>query len=604
MKKNFFFILIFIISSLAYGHKQHTHQYITREGYNLLYRSLALHYPQLKSNMGATDGGIYGTISGGAWLEDESDIVFGYENYDDFWEDGALKSITHFWNPDDGDIGQNYFRTTMFGIDKTIGSYPNAYVKMLKYRDGGWGLINLYAEKQIVPGFGAPNNEVRGILYSYTNLFVFFKTGEITPAAYFNSKLEIIKSEPTKTYLPKELRERVIWDILGRMCHLLQDMSVPAHVRRDMHPGIGGDPKDTYEEFYGNDFGFTGFSVYDQYGGFLNPLDKLNPIHYLMYTTAQMSDHFGSNGPYEGGGDNNLYGNPLQDEVAYLNTMNLATFGGNTAMKNPLVYDDVMAIRSKMMPQAIRATAGLLYWFAVNAGLTTSPITLAVSIGGTYQLYRDGIGRWYVTPQNSFPPYTYKWQYKLSGSVIEPNVENISIKSENSSEDIAFLPPPDTWLSVGTDSPNLSLPFNPNNIKDFYVRCKVSDRLGNSVTSGSLFVDVINSDPPPAESGSAELYESSIAAEERIPDSYSVFQNYPNPFNPSTVIRYDLPEAGNVSLRVYDILGREVAVLVNEQKEAGRYEAVFHAANLATGIYVYELRTNNFRSVKKMNFVK
>ncbi|HEX3073891.1 MAG TPA: T9SS type A sorting domain-containing protein, partial [Ignavibacteriales bacterium] len=81
-------------------------------------------------------------------------------------------------------------------------------------------------------------------------------------------------------------------------------------------------------------------------------------------------------------------------------------------------------------------------------------------------------------------------------------------------------------------------------------------------------------------------------------------QNYPNPFNPSTVISYDIPEASRVTLKVYDILGREVADLVNEFKEAGRYNVKFDASHLSTGIYIYQLRANDYVSVKKMSFVK
>jgi hypothetical protein len=90
-----------------------------------------------------------------------------------------------------------------------------------------------------------------------------------------------------------------------------------------------------------------------------------------------------------------------------------------------------------------------------------------------------------------------------------------------------------------------------------------------------------------------------------IPMEYSLFQNYPNPFNPVTIIRYDIPKAGNVELKVYDILGREVMTLINnEKKEAGRYEVRFSAANLATGVYIYRIQTNNYVSAKKMLLIR
>jgi hypothetical protein len=90
-----------------------------------------------------------------------------------------------------------------------------------------------------------------------------------------------------------------------------------------------------------------------------------------------------------------------------------------------------------------------------------------------------------------------------------------------------------------------------------------------------------------------------------IPTEYTLFQNYPNPFNPFTIIRYDIPKAGNVELKVYDILGREVMTLVNnEKKDIGRYEVQFNASNLATGVYIYRIQTNDYVSSKKMILMK
>lgn len=76
-------------------------------------------------------------------------------------------------------------------------------------------------------------------------------------------------------------------------------------------------------------------------------------------------------------------------------------------------------------------------------------------------------------------------------------------------------------------------------------------------------------------------------------ESQIVMANYPNPFNPTTTIRYSVPNAGMVSLRVFDMLGREVALIESGYKSAGRYEAVFDASRLASGIYVYRLTAGN-----------
>ena len=85
---------------------------------------------------------------------------------------------------------------------------------------------------------------------------------------------------------------------------------------------------------------------------------------------------------------------------------------------------------------------------------------------------------------------------------------------------------------------------------------------------------------------------------------YDLFQNYPNPFNPATTITYQLPKSGSVTLKIYDMLGKEVMTLVNEQKEMGRYTVQFDASSLASGMYVYQLRANDFVSTKKMLLLK
>ena len=91
-----------------------------------------------------------------------------------------------------------------------------------------------------------------------------------------------------------------------------------------------------------------------------------------------------------------------------------------------------------------------------------------------------------------------------------------------------------------------------------------------------------------------------IVSEALMPDKFALEQNYPNPFNPSTSIRYTVPsvtlsevEGSRVSLKVYDVLGNEVATLVNEQKPAGTYEVKFNAAGLSSGIYFYTLATGS-----------
>ncbi|MBK6771859.1 MAG: T9SS type A sorting domain-containing protein [Ignavibacteria bacterium] len=89
-----------------------------------------------------------------------------------------------------------------------------------------------------------------------------------------------------------------------------------------------------------------------------------------------------------------------------------------------------------------------------------------------------------------------------------------------------------------------------------------------------------------------------------IPGNYKLYQNYPNPFNPSTKIKYDIKIDGLVTLKVYNILGMEVASLVNEVKQAGRYEAEFNGSNLGSGVYYYRLQAGDFSETKRMLLLK
>lgn len=119
-----------------------------------------------------------------------------------------------------------------------------------------------------------------------------------------------------------------------------------------------------------------------------------------------------------------------------------------------------------------------------------------------------------------------------------------------------------------------------NNIKDYYYRLKQVDF-----------------------NGSFE-YSDIIQVAYYIPENYLLEQNYPNPFNPSTIIGYAVPDAGNVCIKVYDILGNEVMTLVNEFKSTGFYTVELNAASLSAGTYIYKMTSGNFSSAKKLSLIK
>lgn len=138
------------------------------------------------------------------------------------------------------------------------------------------------------------------------------------------------------------------------------------------------------------------------------------------------------------------------------------------------------------------------------------------------------------------------------------------------------------------------IPFGSDlvNISDFYIFL-----LGDSVqyskwNQGSTFYPLTWIDL------------TSVQREEEIISAFNLAQNYPNPFNPSTTIKYQLQEISFVTIKIYDVLGKEVATLVNEGKTAGNYEVEFNGAGLTSGIYFYTLTAGSIRETKKMIYLK
>ena len=89
-----------------------------------------------------------------------------------------------------------------------------------------------------------------------------------------------------------------------------------------------------------------------------------------------------------------------------------------------------------------------------------------------------------------------------------------------------------------------------------------------------------------------------------VPLEYKLYQNYPNPFNPTTKINYSIPESGIVTIKIYDILGKEIQTLVNELKQAGSYEAEFYGKDMSSGVYFVRMESGDFMDIKRMVLIK
>ena len=393
-------------------------------------------------------------------------------------------------------------------------------------------------------------------------------------------------------------------------------MSVPAHANIDAHGSDSYLINDYYENYFGYDFNWNAQNTYNQVGGYINPYQSSNPLHFLMYTTNQMANHFATQGPHYKQNNDYFSGNPLPEENSYLNSLNISSFGAPTTINGPFENPQILNVRERMFPQAIRATAGLLYWFAKEADLLPIPLT-GVYVSGTSELYQEGTGNWYTQLGNGLEPFTYQWEimYLEGTSYLQTYA---SVQKEKAKRDkekkkdgdiIVTALPSNSWVTIGTNSSTFSKTFNPYDLRDYKLRCTVIDGSSTTKVSNELTVDIIDSPLPQSaivdnEVLELEKYSVEKTENETTPVDFSLGQNYPNPFNPTTRISYSLPDANFVTLKIYDMLGSEVATLVNENKPAGKFEIGFDASRLSSGTYVYKLVAGNYQITKKMQFVK
>jgi hypothetical protein len=133
------------------------------------------------------------------------------------------------------------------------------------------------------------------------------------------------------------------------------------------------------------------------------------------------------------------------------------------------------------------------------------------------------------------------------------------------------------------------------------------DSLGTDVKK--IIMIVMNTDASLGESEKASYTYSAesildVGGESGTEVSFKLFQNYPNPFNPSTTIQFSIPESGNTTIKVFNLLGSEVSTLLNEMKQRGTYEVNFTAASLPSGTYFYSMESGSFHEVKKMILLK
>jgi len=141
---------------------------------------------------------------------------------------------------------------------------------------------------------------------------------------------------------------------------------------------------------------------------------------------------------------------------------------------------------------------------------------------------------------------------------------------------------------VGTSHTNAYIDALIDPLITYYYRVTSIDKAGNQ--SGYS-----------AEIGSVIL---GVDPQAQVPQSFKLYQNYPNPFNPSSKIRFDVPKDGEVTIRIYDILGREIATLSSGKWTAGIHEVVWNAQNIPSGVYLVRMTAENYVSVMKLILAK
>ena len=141
----------------------------------------------------------------------------------------------------------------------------------------------------------------------------------------------------------------------------------------------------------------------------------------------------------------------------------------------------------------------------------------------------------------------------------------------------------------------------------YYVQGMIHSAIPSSQPTLEILLGVF-SDPPitnfPQYSYPPWSYITDVNYDLNVITPFQLSQNYPNPFNPVTKIEYQVPSFSHVTLKLYDILGNEIATLVDEEKSFGVYKITFIAGNLPSGVYFYQLKTENFVETKKMILIK
>lgn len=553
MNKKFLTLAIIIVASSIFAdtmQQKHVHQYIVREAWKLL----KTQYPvvensDLASHIGNNEIGDApwetALIVTGAYREDLEDPVYGYAGWNVFGlTDPILVTMTHFWN---ADLGDNHM-WNFLGSD-----WENNYQKSKAY---------LYADHRIFiykVSYAADYGQViLGRFIKYVNLFHLYNTGQYYNNGYIDLAGDVYYWESTElTTMEITTAQKYVYEILGRISHLLADTGTPAHAHNDPHPSPLGDA-DTYETDMGTLYeNWTYLDALNAGGIFTNITQFNNALRFLLYTTNQIADHYPSD---DRSGDNNFD----------------ASFNGDTYHELVDIMTNLGDVPTNINPSdiaenafvySIRSTATLLYWFGcetdmISPGTPSAPsnLTLSGSPG------ENPVLNWDANSECDVAEY---WVYRDMGS---------------------------GYIKIGTVN------HSTTTYTDYGITIAVGGPYAYYKIKG---VDVVTLESPFSNRVSTKYaIAQRLSVGEAIPEQFTLQPNSPNPFNPVTTLRYDLPEESQVSLTIYDLMGREIRSLANGRLRAGSRSLIWngtdnHGNAVPSGVYIIRLEASSVETEKE-----
>lgn len=654
--------MFFVLAATnTYAHKEPTHQYIVREAYKLL-KKLVGPIPELESHIGGTSEGRFppsyfsmeSKVVAGAWREDKFDPL-DRDGFD------LTVSTSHFWDADKGDNSLvELDRGFPFGFDYSI----NAYTKILSYLNGGWFAT---LRKTWTPNNIGPVRHYKEYDFTYGNLIDFYLTGDIyfhkshlvrynwNPFDYDDEIVigKYVDDFSSITNGDVGTHKDFVYYILGRMCHLLADMGVPGHAHVQQHAR----PRDLYENSMnveadyntwgtGNNQDNRGHldhtwfpleidvnDVFANYGGGINPLgcvekydEKL--LHYLMYTANQLSDHYAS---FDFDGDDVIERDQTSDEeVAVQNLLSPANGvtskddyqafyidGGSTSLLidvwPPSRYKvhyvnipSVQDIRDNSFTYSIRATASLLYWFAVQTGQLAGN-------NCSQDLFVQNI----TFTQN---PYTFISQNIHAGNHVDPITPRVGDDGNDAGD--VIVSGSANVIFRGSSSVSLmdgffAKPGNDGSFHAFIQDCPspCEEEIPGVVNKGGL-ADALKSNQFEGEyvgvdtidlssSEDKNIFATITLTEDQVIDHSLSLSVHPNPATNIITLDYGLKSSGNITIGIYDQLGNLKQAIVNNQpSNEGNYSFEYNTSKYESGTYYIRISNQHKVITQQVKIVK